>query len=111
MRSFVYACMYRPLDSFLVSPSPFDLGVTMTTALPMVQAYLLYWVGAARPHCRRQQQMASMTACSAHPSQTKKKLMLPSYSLGLFLPSRNGHGLVALATFQVESNLGRLDPS
>src|ERR1035438_2957982 len=101
-RSLVCACLYKPLDSFRPSPRPLDLGVTMLNALRSVIAYLLYWVGDDRPRSRRQTTMQSMISCSLHPAQTKKNAMLASYSLGLFRPSRNGHGLVARSACQVD---------
>src|ERR1035437_5207823 len=108
IRSRVWPCFQHPLSSFRVYPSPLDRGVTMETALPIVQAYRQYSVRGASPHSRRQTQIASMIDCSDHPSQVRKTATEASYSLGEFRPDLNGHGLVARATAQVDLNLGSL---
>src|ERR1039457_6131546 len=55
--------------------------------------------------------MQSITSCSLQPAQTRKKAMLASYSDGEFLPSTNGHGLLALDISHVDLNFGSWDRS
>src|ERR1039457_4084699 len=55
--------------------------------------------------------MQSITSCSDQPAQTRKKAMLASYSDGEFLPSTNGHGLLALDISHVDLNFGNWDSS
>src|ERR1035438_2568975 len=101
IRSLVCPCLYRPLDSFRCP----DHSVTMETALPIVQAYRQYSARKGNPCFLCQKQMASMISCSDQPYFAKRSAIARSYSLEVYRPEGNGHGLVSLVLSQVEASL------